>query len=178
MTFVGLDTAFTVSTGFTCIAVGFARSGGGASGDKAALEAGRACSDIDDFRSFTLLGASLFLPFLRFLSLMTHCSSSPGGSPILCSASVAFSASSCCLRNRSSCSIVSFRIAASLARVDSSTESRNSTSSSSRERNWFLRRFACSVYCQKSGEMGLWWRRWNIPLQKLPVLRLQLPTKI
>jgi hypothetical protein len=55
----------------------------------------------------------------------------------------AFSASCCCFRNDSSSSVVSFLTAASLAFSREIIESRKSTSSSSRERNWFLS-FDCS----------------------------------
>ena len=100
-------------------------------------------------RSFTPLRPSFSRPFFRFLPLSAHCSSSPGGTPLPPPAPVAvpassssrkaaLSASSCCFRNASNCSVVSFFSAASLARVDSRTESRNSTSSSSSERNWFF----------------------------------------
>ena len=48
------------------------------------------------------------------------------------------------LRKAFNCALVSVLTASSLARVDSKTESRNATSSSSRERNWFLSRMDSS----------------------------------
>lgn len=104
-------------------------------------------SEVEEvFRNFSPSNGSLSFPFLRFLEpLAIHCSSS-----IIAalepdwSSSAAFSASSRCFRKMSSFSVVSLRMAASAARVDSRTESRNSTSSSSRARNWFLSLWASS----------------------------------
>jgi len=96
----------------------------------------------DAFRS---LGPfELFSSFkrFRFLAFTAHCvsaSSSIGLPAVLAispdSLSRPLSASCCCSRNSSSCSDVSSFTACSFARVDSNTESRNSTSSSSRLRN-------------------------------------------
>lgn len=86
---------------------------------------------------------------LLFLGLAAQVSWLTGEPALLAAASFAssncaFSAASRCSRKSSSCSAVSFRTAASFARVDSSTESRKSTSSSSRLLNWFLSRAASS----------------------------------
>lgn len=103
-------------------------------------------SAVDEaLRSLTPFSGPLSLAFLRFLPPVCHCSSSPSGLPLFPSRSAAFSASSCCRLNSSSCSDVSLRTAASFALVDSSTESRNSTSSSSRDLNWFLSRIDCGT---------------------------------
>lgn len=97
----------------------------------------------------TLTPARPSRPFLLFLPFPTpHSSPPPTSSPTTpptCSASLsAFSASSLLLRNSSKPSCVSFFTAASRARWPSCTESRNSISSSSRDRNWFVRREASS----------------------------------
>ena len=105
---------------------------------------------VEDFRS--LKPGTTVVSLLRFLfrALTAHEDSVDEplvGLPVSAEAPAgdvsfnsALSASSCCRRNKSSCSVVSFLTASSLALVDSSTESRNSTSSSSRVRNWFFRR--------------------------------------
>lgn len=85
---------------------------------------------------------SFCLPFFRFLPLNVHASSSSTGLPLSPKPSAAFSFSSCCFLNAARDSAVSFRMASSLARVDSRTDSRKSASSSSMARNWFLRRLA------------------------------------
>lgn len=104
------------------------------------------CVDDDDFRSLTPFRPSFSLTRFLFFAFTDHRDSVVGlpGFPSSnsCSSpacsSKALSASSCWRLKRSSCSVVSFLTAASFARVDSSTESRNSISSSSRLRNWFL----------------------------------------
>ena len=94
------------------------------------------------------------LPFFRFLGPAAHDSftssfapSTPASPPLPppAAAAAAASLSPCCRRrNSSSWSRVSLRTSASFARVDSITESKNSTSSSSRLRNWLRSRFCSS----------------------------------
>lgn len=105
-------------------------------------------------RCFVNFGISFSLSRFLFRALTAHDDSSPVGDPeaptsvtslfLALSAMSARSASSCCRRKSSSCSLVSFFTASSRALVDSSTESRNSTSSSSRLRNWFFNRIDSS----------------------------------
>lgn len=123
----------------------------------------------DDFRNLTPGRTSLSLTRFRLRALMAHCDSAAEDSgpvagsdgfsvPVAVKFREALSASSCCRRNRFNCSAVSFLTASSLARVDSRTESRNSTSSSSRLRNWFLRRIdssKASCFAARSSEENL-----------------------
>lgn len=103
----------------------------------------------DDFRSLTPGRMSVSLARFLFRALIAHCDSATGDLeglpaspasqearvPVAVSLTSSLSASSCCRRKSRSCSVVSFLTASSLARVDSRTESRKSTSSSSRVRN-------------------------------------------
>lgn len=79
--------------------------------------------------------------FFRFFVVQLSVSSWEAGATLSRSALVA---AACCLRYASSCSAVSFLTASSFARSDSRTESKKSTSSSSRLLNWFFRRMDSS----------------------------------
>lgn len=76
---------------------------------------------------------------LRFFTTQSSFATGSGGVP---ASSFLAACSACrrCSRNRLSCSTVSLRTACSFALVVELMLSRNSTSSSSRARNWFLRR--------------------------------------
>lgn len=93
-------------------------------------------------RSLMPFKNSFGLPFFRFFPLNVHVSSSSTGLPLSPKPKAAFSFSSRCFLKAARESAVSFRMASSRARVDSSTDSRKSASSSSMARNWFLRRLA------------------------------------
>jgi len=101
-------------------------------------------SDLSSFEESLLsfapiIGSGPFSRLRFFLVVQVSCcvgdpaESKLGASPA--SSRRALSAASRCFLNASSCSAVSFLTAASFARVDSRTESRNSTSSSSSDRN-------------------------------------------
>jgi hypothetical protein len=105
--------------------------------------------EVEDLRNFTPLSPSLSFVLLRFLPPAIQGSSSAVGEPSSFTPPslplrAFLSASSCCLRKSASPSAVSRFTLASSARVLSSTESKNSTSSSSKARNWFLSLFASS----------------------------------
>lgn len=87
---------------------------------------------------------SFSLPFLRFRGPTDQLSVTVGGDTASSCSLAARSASSCCLRNSSRPSLVALFSASSLALAASCTESRNSISSSSSERNWLVNLVASS----------------------------------
>lgn len=119
-------------------------------------------------RSLMPFRNSFGLPFFLFFPLNFHASSSTTGLPLSPRPSAAFSFSSCCFLKAARESAVSFRMASSLARVDSRTDSRKSASSSSMARNWFFRRLAW-----KRGLVCVETRVYSfVPLQMLLLWRL------
>jgi hypothetical protein len=113
-------------------------------------------SAVDGFLSLLLplstLSCSRFL--LLFLELQRSALLGGMAGPVPELSIKACSAAARCLRKASSWSAVSCLIASSFARLDSRTESRKSTSSSSRARNWFFS-FAAS---SKASCLAASWR--------------------
>lgn len=158
---LGVDRDPDVSSGFLVIWADF---------DSPGVEDSPATSLVDlrflPGRSNSLLLSRLLLRAGIFQSSP----SAAGATSAEVSSNRAFSASSRCRRNNSSCSDVSFLTAASWARVDSMMESRKSTSSSSRERNWFFN----LIFSSKASCLATLYRRNNHPNMSIQSVRTAL----